>query len=109
MGTFFFIHDLKDPSDPQGRSYKQVNAEKTHAIPIGSLVELPEGVRLFVASHERDCDQTPLYWLTPDYDDFVREREGWANPKWIGGYSDTSLVVIRGPLTTEEIDALESP
>lgn len=40
---------------------KEVNAEKIHKIPIGALVEIKTGVRLFVVYHGRDCDQTPLY------------------------------------------------
>lgn len=42
------IADLVDPYDPAKRSYRQVNAEKQHSIPIGALVELESGVRLFV-------------------------------------------------------------
>ena len=44
---------------------------KIHNIPIGSLVELANGVRVFVIKHTRDCAGTPLYSLaiapiTPD-------------------------------------------
>jgi len=60
------IADLKDPNDVYGRSYRQVNAEKTHNIPINSLVELDSGARAFVVRHNRDCDQTPLYSLAID-------------------------------------------
>ena len=60
------IADLRDPDDPQGRSYRQVNADRTHGIPVGALVEIIDtGVRMFVVWHGRDCDQTPLYWLSP--------------------------------------------
>lgn len=37
---------------------------KKHNIPIGSLVELANGARVFVIKHTRDCDgETPLYSL----------------------------------------------
>jgi len=89
------IADLRDPDDPQGRSYRQVNAEKHHAIPIGTLVQLENGARAFVVFHGRDCDQTPLYYLSLDEDDTEEMRPGWRNPSWIGGYSDDGLVVVR--------------
>lgn len=63
MHPFIMICDLKDPDDPQGRSYREVNAATTHAIPVGALVELDNGARAFVVKHTRDCDQTPLYSL----------------------------------------------
>jgi len=66
---FINIADLKDPSDPQGRSYREINAEKKHGIPIGSLVELESGARAFVVGHTRDCDQAPLYSLAIDPED----------------------------------------
>lgn len=94
MTVLINIADLRDPRDPQGRSYRQVNAEKPHNIPLGALVELPSGVRLFVVHHGRDCDQTPLYYLSPDSDDTTEERPGWRNRSWSGGYSEISLTPI---------------
>jgi len=88
------IHDLKDPNDPQGRSYKEVNAKKTHQIPVGALVELKTGARLFVVYHGRDCDQTPLYWLSHDKKDIIKKYESFKNESWIGGYSEDSLILI---------------
>lgn len=92
------IADLRDPNDPQGRTYRQVNAEKMHAIPVGALAEIRDtGVRLFVVKQARDCDQEPLYWLTPDLDDinYPDEIPESAPRKWAGGYSEDELVVIR--------------
>lgn len=104
MATIINVADLRDPDDPKGRSYRQVNAERQHTILIGALVELrPDddgkgGVRLFVVHHGRDCDQTPLYYLSHDPGDTVQEREGWRNRSWVGGFSEDSLSVIREPL-----------
>lgn len=95
MPILINIADLKDPGDPQGRTYRQVNAEKQHAIPIGTLVELNNGARLFVVHHGRDCDQTPLYWLSHDQEDTVQERAGWMNHKWVGGYPEESLMLVQ--------------
>ena len=85
MVTMINVADLKDPDDQQGRSYRQVNAEKTHAVPIGTLVELETGVRLFVVLHTRDCDQTPLYSLG------VAESDN----TWLDhGYDENSITVV---------------
>lgn len=89
------LADLKDPNDGAGRTYREVNAAKKHSIPVGSLVELETGVRLFVAYQGRDCDMTPLYWLTAASDDLIELRPGFANPGWHGGYPEESLTVIR--------------
>jgi len=94
--SFVLIHDLIDPYDPQGRTYKQVNADKQHAIPIGALVEIDFGVRLFVVKHNRDCDMTPLYSLSPycPGEDAWHARSLGNLHKHFGGYSEERLTVI---------------
>lgn len=92
--TMINIADLRDPDDPSGRSYRQINNERQHMIPIGSLVELHNGVRLFVVHHDRDCDGTPLYYLSASYTDTEVEEPGFRNRSWYGGYADYSLKVI---------------
>lgn len=97
------IADLPCPGDPEGRTYRQVNAAKAHRIPLGALVEVDcpgedaHGVRLFVVHHGRDCDLTPLYYLSPYAGDTEVETPGFRNPKWIGGYPEDGLRVVRGP------------
>lgn len=93
------VADLKDPDDPQGRSYRQVNAERTHAYPIGSLVELKSnedydygGERLYVKYHGRDCDQTPLYSLG------LKNHEN--KYQWSHGFSEESMKLIFKPVGT---------
>lgn len=88
MNAFMNVADLKCPDDPQGRTYRQINAEKKHSIQLGTLVELKSGVRLFVALHGRDCDQTPLYWLSHKYAD---------KNKMSGGHIEENLKVIKEP------------
>jgi len=68
MNHFINIADLKDISDPQGRTYRQINNDTQHTFNVGSLVELEGGCRLFIAKLTRDCDGTPLYTLTHDID-----------------------------------------
>lgn len=97
--TIVNVADLRDPSDPRGRSYRQVNAEKVHGIALGALVELESGVRLFVVKLGRDCDQAPLYWLAPEVPRPTDEAEEpayyrYLTTKWIGGYAEESLTVI---------------
>ena len=59
--------DIVDKNDPQGRTFRQINAELKHNVPIGALVELKNGIRLFVISHGRDCDgehnHSSEFWL----------------------------------------------
>ncbi len=94
MEKLTVIHDMKDPGDSLGRSFKEVNLEKNHNITMGSLVELDNGVRLYVVSLDRDCDGTPLYSLCADKNDTVRYSEGFGNTGWDRGYSEGSLKVI---------------
>lgn len=110
MNGVCVIHNLKDPSDPQGRTYKQINLEKQHRIPLGTLVELltedgweeddrpyRKGVRLYVVAHHRDCDGTPLYAMSADRCDTEELRPGFANPGWVHGWDEAGLKVIRLP------------
>ena len=55
-----------------GLTDKQRNTSKQHTIPLYTLVEIggdttSNGIRLYVQGHSRDCDGTPLYDLTHDY------------------------------------------
>ncbi len=108
MTTFINVADIPDPSDPEHRTSRQINAAKTHGIPIGALVEvgdpeypnMDDGIRLFVVHQGRDCDETPLYWLCADSEDTVQRNPRFMNPKWVGGYPEYSLTVIRLPAAT---------
>lgn len=90
------IADLKDQSDKQGRTYREINNAMSHNIEIGALVETESGARLFVVNHTRDCDGTPLYNLSHDKNDTIKERPNFKNIGWIGGYSEDCLTVIKG-------------
>lgn len=101
MPTFVFIHDCVCPDDPQGRTYKEINAEKGHNIPLGALVERPDGVRAFVVQHTRDCDMTPLYELSSRKEDVGKtsvECGAWSihirAPHWDGGFCEDNLTVV---------------
>lgn len=96
MSPIIFVNvaDTVDPNDDQGRTYRQVNAEKKHRVPIGALVELRNGARLFVVKHTRDCDQEPLYSLASDMNE---EGDPIAHMHWVHGYDDESLKIIRLP------------
>ena len=85
------IDDLNDPHDPENRTYREINNAEKHTIAIGTLVELEDGVRLWVVHHGRDCDGEPLYELSADKDDLLKEREGFRNRSWVGGYPADSL------------------
>lgn len=83
---FINVADIVDNTDPKKRTFRQINAEMTHAIPIGALVELDSGVRMFVASHDRDCDMTPLYSLAP-----TMESSRW---EWFSGLAEENLKIV---------------
>jgi len=86
------VADLKDPNDPDGKTYRQVNAEREHQYDVGDLVALESGVRLFIVKLTRDCDQTPLYslGLEPNPSDFDMEYNTH------GGYSEPLTMIKKG-------------
>ncbi|UTU10239.1 hypothetical protein CcrRB23_gp377 [Caulobacter phage RB23] len=93
------VADFKDPHDPEGRTYRQVNAAKTHAFPLGALVEVDgTGARLFVALQTRDCDRTPLYSLSgePAPVEFPPESFSWDlwRSRVLHGYGEDGLTLI---------------
>lgn len=88
MATFINIADL---SSDNGMSYREINNEKKHKFQVGQLVELKDGVRLFVAKQTRDCDGTPLYCLTPEKGGYKQHRELFVNYNWVSGYSCDDL------------------
>jgi hypothetical protein len=95
------LADMRDPDDPAGRSYRQVNAAKTHGIPLRALVEIEDtGERLYVVLQGRDCNQTPAYWLAI-HDYFTETHEGIRAGMRTCGYPEHSLTVIRLPETSK--------
>lgn len=109
------VHDLTDPADPEGRSFKEVNLTKTHKWPIGTLVECTYangdnyGVRMFVAELTRDCDGTPLYTLTPSLQDIAKLRfdyyQKFSNRIYLNldtGHSENSLRLVSLPDAARE-------
>jgi hypothetical protein len=103
--------NVADMVNPQtGQTWREENLARTHGIPVGALVEIvsdPEypdderendGLRLLVAHRGRDCDETPLYWLTaqPETVGLTWEELGpWR--RWYGGHAEEGLKVIRLP------------
>lgn len=101
------ISDLPHP-DHEGKSYREVNLEKQHNIPVGKLVEIDmgldeddyaydekyAGMRLFVVGHHRDCDGTPLYSLGSKGMDMWQEDDRFHNPKTYHGFPEDCLSVI---------------
>jgi hypothetical protein len=81
------VADMVNPNDPQGRTYRVTNALITHQIPVGVLVELENGERLYVKRHERDCDQTPMYSLGMEDEDRIE----W----WLPGFAEQDLTIIK--------------
>ena len=73
--------NVADIVEENGRTNRENNLEEIHDIPIGTLVEVKYDkwhsggacekihARLWVVSHDRDCDGTPLYSLSPHKND----------------------------------------
>lgn len=100
--NFLNLSDSKDPAT--GKTYRETNLEKKHNIPLGSLVETSifeneynSGMRLWIVSHDRDFDDTPLYGLS-----FKRDWKPCSDPnfeKLFGmqvdhGYPEECLTII---------------
>lgn len=104
-----FIHVADLVNRETGKTYRELNAEKQHQFPVGSLVEIVhdeenadyeeedarDGVRLFVAHHYRDCDMTPLYALSADRYDTTAIIPGRANKGWVTGLPEVGLVEVK--------------
>lgn len=89
MSKFINIADLDSGN---GKSYREMNAEKRHSFHVGQLVELDSGVRLFIAKITRDCDQTPLYCLTHEkQEDDYPLNENY----WVRGYPEECLKLVK--------------
>ena len=87
MREFINIADLDSGN---GKTYREINNEKNHGMPIGQLVEIDSGVRLFISRHKRDCDGTPLYVLSPFSDETTRPYQ----TQEIHGYAEECLTII---------------
>ncbi|MFL6600794.1 MAG: hypothetical protein ACJ8R9_05630 [Steroidobacteraceae bacterium] len=94
---FINLADLPDPSDPKDRSRRELNAAKCHRIPLGTLVDLEDGLRLYVVYHGRDCDNTPFYWLSPNAEDINWQPSQFFPSHFLGGFAQENLIVIRLP------------
>ena len=93
-GVINMLQNIADLDSGNGKTYREINNEIKHKFEVGQLVELDDGVRLFVAQQTRDCDGTPLYCLTPKNGDYDQRREGFANYNWVNGYPCDSLKAV---------------
>ena len=105
--------------EENGKTIRENNMEKDHNIPVGALVEVKmdswygDGAcdkthaRLWVIEQGRDCDGTPLYWLsfTPKHkwENIKVQFDEWTVDgdlaqkmfyKVCGGFLEKSLTVI---------------
>ena len=110
MTKFVNVADIVNPKT--GKTWRQENLEKQHKIPLGSLVEVKfdtwfgDGAcwkvhaRMWVVSHDRDCDGTPLYsisrWNDPEFAKVFH--------KLFNGFPEESLTVV--PITQDLIDGV---
>lgn len=75
---------LSEMVEANGKTVRENNLSKMHAIPLGTLVEVIPwdsecgfgGVRLFVTKQTRDCDGSPLYSLGVPGKDYAHGFSG---------------------------------
>lgn len=120
-----YIIAFGDIVEENGKTIRENNMEKGHNIPVGALVEVTYDdwhgggacskthARLWVVKQGRDCDGTPLYWLSktklekqdpvqihyPDGFDgqpfgLTRRMSQKIHYEWKGGFQESSLKVI---------------
>lgn len=93
---------MGDIVEANGKTIRENNEVIGHNIPVGTLVEvkyddwygdgacLKAHARLWVVKQGRDCDGTPLYWLSrwksPESAELFRDM--------VGGFSEKSLTII---------------
>lgn len=126
---------LHNTLEENGKTIRENNLQKKHNIPLGTLVEVKytnwhgDGAcekvhaRLWIVECGRDCDGTPLYWLstTPVEDQrWIESINGisctgieYTTPtdmarrmfyKWQGGFREDSLTVVED---SEKLNDLE--
>lgn len=110
MKTTNLINVADIANNETGKTYREENNSLKHYIPIGSLVEIDwdddselgakkHGLRLWVVSHDRDCDGTPLYSLSFDKDwslnKYGKDFEFFMPLAKDNGYNEESLRVIK--------------
>ena len=88
------VADLIDPSDPEGRSYRELNNLKSHKFRAGQLVEIDDGVRLYVEHLTRDCDGTPLYVLSPFKVGFSPSYVSFSCSQSVQGVDEDSMTLV---------------
>lgn len=89
------VCDFLDPDDSAGRTYREINNSRSHKFDVGDLVEVNDGVRLFIVHRNRDCDGTPLYCLSPDQDNTAQLHKNLLNRDWHNGYSERNMKLIK--------------
>lgn len=105
-----------DIVEENGKTIRENNLEKKHNIPLGTLVEVKYSnwhgdgccekvhARLWVVYQGRDCDGTPLYWLStmkPDNEVFLAFKDQPLLGSFVmhGGYAEEDLTVV--PVTED--------
>jgi hypothetical protein len=84
---------LRNMVEENGKTIKQNNMDRKHTIPFDTLVELENGVRMFVVLHTRDCDGTPMYGLA----DYKQDEYINGNGQISTGHIEDSMVVVKRP------------
>ena len=82
------IHDIVEKN---GKTIKENNLAKFHKYELGELVEMKNGVRMFISGYRRDCDGTPLYCLSYENDPWQWEN----NNCQLCGFGEDSLSMIK--------------
>jgi hypothetical protein len=118
MATLINVADIVEEN---GRTNRENNLEEIHDIPIGTLVEVKYDkwhsggacekihARLWVVSHDRDCDGTPLYSLSPHKTDtFEGARIVLPSGFWGTGTFDDQKTILNLNVTKDILNSISS-
>jgi len=92
-----------DIVEENGKTIKENNLAREHKYPIGSLVELENGERLFVMAYTRDCDGSPLYNLGFRWNKETLSRNHGEEHIKFAPLSDLAQIEESERLTEQEI------
>ena len=112
--------NVADIVEENGKTIRQNNMELTHDLPIGTLVDVKyetwfgKGAcdkvqaRLWIVSHDRDCDGTPLYSLS-QHKNFIYEGAKIVLPLGFWGKDfEEQETVLREDITRNMLNNIKS-
>lgn len=100
MAEMVVLHDIVGED---GKTIRERNLELQHDIPLNTLVECVDseepdspGIRAYVVEHTRDCDGTPLYNLSLEPVERVKDTQEMRDDLYYDTEWPTLYYLARG-------------